>query len=110
MIWLVYRITGSPFLLGVAAFAAEIPFLFISPFGGLIADRMNRRLTLMAVQCAGALQALTLAALVWAGWATYPLILLLAMIQGIGQSMETPLRQALFQDFIHDPRDLPNAV
>jgi len=43
MSWLVYRMTGSAFLLGVTAFASQIPILVFAPLGGLWADRYNRR-------------------------------------------------------------------
>ncbi len=110
MIWLVYRTTGSPLLLGLAAFAAEIPFLFIAPFGGLIADRVNRRRALMAMQAISSLQAFVLAGLAAAGLASYPVILLLAAVLGTCQAIESPLRQSIYPDLITNPHDLPNAI
>jgi MFS family permease len=61
--WLVYRTTGSALLLGVVAFANQAPILFIAPFSGLLADRLDRRKLLIATQGFAALQALLLAAL-----------------------------------------------
>src|SRR5271157_2472890 len=40
--WLVYEMTKSPLLLGVVAFAGQIPVLLLAPIGGLVADRWNR--------------------------------------------------------------------
>src|SRR6516165_9235395 len=48
--WLVYRLTGSPFLLGLTGFAGQIPSLLLAPFGGVLADRHNRRLIIIATQ------------------------------------------------------------
>jgi MFS family permease len=108
--WLVYRTTGSAVLLGVVAFAAEICFLFIAPFGGLIADRVRRAPALIVVQAISALQAFTLALLVWLGWADVGWIAALALLLGACQAVEMPLRQAMFSDLVTDPADLPNAI
>lgn len=108
--WFIYRTTGSPLLLGIAAFAAEICFLFIAPFGGLIADRVRRGPALIAVQAVSAAQAFTLAALVWAGWAEFGVVAALALVLGACQAIEMPLRQAMFSDLVSDPHDLPNAI
>lgn len=108
--WLVYRTTGSALLLGIAAFAGEICFLLIAPFGGLIADRVQRGPALMAVQVVSAVQAFTLAFLVWAGLAGFGVIAGLALLLGACQAIEMPLRQAMFSDLVDDPQDLPNAI
>jgi MFS family permease len=41
--WLVYRLTGSPFLLGVVGFAGQIPTFLLAPLAGVWVDRLNRR-------------------------------------------------------------------
>src|SRR5580704_18927205 len=48
--WLVYRLTGSAWLLGVVAFAGQIPVLLMSPVAGIVADRRNRQYTVIATQ------------------------------------------------------------
>ena len=108
--WLVYRTTGSALLLGIAAFAGEICFLLVAPFGGLVADRVQRVPALIAVQAVSALQAFTLAFLVWSGLATFGSIVALAFLLGACQAVEMPLRQAMFSDLVADPADLPNAI
>jgi MFS family permease len=67
MSWLVYRLTGSAFLLGLTGFASQIAILFFAPFGGLWADRFNRRRLLLTAQSIAMVQALLLAYLVWSG-------------------------------------------
>jgi len=51
--WLVYRLTGSELLLGVAGFCGQIPTLFITPFAGVLVDRMDRRKILLLTQAEG---------------------------------------------------------
>src|SRR5678815_2414492 len=48
--WLVYRLTHSPFLLGVVSFAQQGPIFFLSPLGGAIADRRDRRSVFIVTQ------------------------------------------------------------
>jgi MFS family permease len=50
--WLVYRLTDSPLLLGLAGFAGQIPMLVVTPFAGVLADRMPRRQILFFTQAA----------------------------------------------------------
>src|SRR5512140_683105 len=59
--WLVFRLTGSEFLLGIVAFAGQIPLLLLAPFGGVIGDRWDRRTILIVTQVLSALQSLALA-------------------------------------------------
>jgi MFS family permease len=110
VVWLVYRTTQSPLLLGVAGFAAEICFLLIAPFGGLVADRVHRVRALIVIQAISALQAFTLATLVLTHAATFGTILALVILLGACQALEMPLRQAMFSDLVPDPLDLPNAI
>ena len=55
--WLVYRLSGSTLLLGVAAFAQQIPFLLLAPVAGVFVDRFDRRRLLMVTNSIAALQA-----------------------------------------------------
>lgn len=110
LIWLVYSNTGSPLLLGLVAFAGEIPFLIISPMGGVIADRLDQRKALIVIEAVAAIQAFILAALVWTGITPIYLIILLTFILGTCQALDMPLRHSMFPKLITDPQDMPNAV
>src|SRR5262245_42285058 len=55
--WLVYRLTQSPFLLGLVSFASQAPIFFVTPFAGMIADRMDRRKVFMITRTAALIQA-----------------------------------------------------
>ena len=59
--WLVYSLTGSVVLLGLIGFAGQIPVLLFAPIGGIVADRHDRRWTLVATQSAAMLLAAALA-------------------------------------------------
>ena len=50
--WLVYRLTGSALMLGLTAFAQQIPLLFLAPIAGVLAERIDRRRLLLFTQCA----------------------------------------------------------
>ena len=65
--WLVYRLTGSPLLLGLAGFCSQIPVLILTPFSGVLADRFNKYRLLIMTQTLAMIQAATLALLVFAG-------------------------------------------
>ena len=93
--WLVYRTTGSALLLGVAAFAGEICLLLIAPFGGLIADRVQRVRALIIVESLSAAQALTLAALVWLDWVSFGGIVALSLLLGAYRPKYTDYRAQL---------------
>ena len=65
--WLVYRLTGSATLLGVLAFASNLPVLLLAPFAGLWSDRFNRHRMMLATQVLEMLQAVVLTALAFSG-------------------------------------------
>src|SRR4051794_17985198 len=65
--WLVYVLTGSATQLGVFSFVRGLAIIVITPFGGAIADRMNRRNLLSISTFVGALCAVSLAVLVASG-------------------------------------------
>jgi MFS family permease len=108
--WLVYRLTGSELLLGVAGFAGQIPTLIIAPFAGVLVDRHDRRRILLWTQFGSLLQSTVLAALTFADLITVRQIIWLQVVQGIINSFDTPARQAFVSEMVEDRRDLPNAI
>src|SRR6476660_7708681 len=65
--WLVYRLTGSVVLLGMIGFASQIPVFLLSPIGGAVADRHNRRQIPVMTQSFAMLMAFVLAILTLTG-------------------------------------------
>jgi MFS family permease len=108
--WLVYRLTGSELLLGVAGFAGQIPTLIITPFAGVLVDRHDRRRILLWTQVGSLLQSALLAILTFTDIITVRQIIWLQVVQGIINSFDTPARQAFVSEMVEDRRDLPNAI
>ncbi len=107
--WLLYRLTESSFMLGLAGAAALAPNLLFGLFGGVLADRLPRRELLMAAQSLAMVQAFVLATLTLAGWVVPWHILLLAFLLGVVQAFEMPARHSFVAQLV--PReDLPNAI
>jgi MFS family permease len=108
--WLVYRLTGSPFLLGVVGFAGQFPAFLLGPFAGIVVDRTNRHRMLVVTQTVSMLQSFALAALTLSGRITIQQIVLLNVVQGVVNSFDMPARQSLLVNLIEDKADLGNAI
>jgi MFS family permease len=108
--WLVYDLTHSAFILGLAGFAGQIPVLFLSPYAGAYVDRHSRYRTLLATQVASMIQAGLLALLVLMGHYNVALIILLSFFLGIINAFDTPARQSLMIVLVQNKKDLPNAI
>ena len=110
MIWLVYRLTHSPFLLGVVGFAGQIPTFLFAPFAGVLADRWNRHRTIVVTQTLSLLQAATLAVLVLTGTVEVWHLVVLAVILGAINAFDMPTRQSFIVQMIERKKDLANAI
>jgi MFS family permease len=107
--WLVFLLTGSTFLLGLVSFAGSIPILFLSPFGGVLADRVERRKLMIVTQTGMMLLAFALAALTFARVVAVWQIVAIAFLNGIVNAFNAPVRQSIVADLV--PReDLQNAI
>jgi MFS family permease len=107
--WLVYSLTHSPFLLGLTSFCAQVTVFFIAPFGGMVADRVDRRRMLLLTQSAAMLQATLLAGLTLAGVVQVWEIILLAFGLGFINAFDVPTRQAMTFDMVGG-EDLRHAI
>ncbi|HKS66534.1 MAG TPA: MFS transporter [Candidatus Acidoferrales bacterium] len=107
--WLVYRLTHSPFLLGVATFAGQIPVFLLAPLGGMIADRWDRRKVVIGTQSASMVIAFTLATLTLAGKITVWEVIVLAACMGAVNAVDIPTRQAFLVQMVGRD-DLMNAI
>src|SRR5689334_22061516 len=108
--WLVYRLTGSAFILGVIAFASQFPAFLLGPFAGILVDRWNRHRLLVVTQTISMLQSLALAALVLSGRITLAWIVALSIVQGLVNAFDMPGRQAFLLTMIESKEDLGNAI
>jgi MFS family permease len=107
--WLVYRLTGSPVLLGAAGFASQIPVFLLAPVGGVVADRYSRHRLVIATQTASMLLAFALAALTLSGAVRVWHIFALSALLGVVNSFDIPARQAFIVGLVAKP-DLMNAI
>lgn len=108
--WLVYRLTGSAFLLGLVSFASQIPILFLGPFAGVWVDRLNRHRVLVVTQVLSMLESFALAVLALTHIITVPEIIWLNLFQGVINSFDMPARQAFLIEMVEEPQDLGNAI
>jgi MFS family permease len=110
MAWLVYRLTGSAWLLGVTAFAGQAAVLVLAPFGGLWADRVDRRKLIIVAQAAAAVPAFALAVLAYLDIVQVWHVIVLAVLLGVVMAIDAPIRQSFLPDMVPDMQDLPSAV
>jgi MFS family permease len=110
MSWLIYRLTGSVFLLGLIGFTSQIPTFVLSPFTGVLTDRYNRHRIMVLAQVFFMLQAFTMAMLVLYNLIVVWHIIVLSLFFGIISAFDAPARQSLVIDLIDDPRNLGNAI
>lgn len=108
--WLAYHLTGSAVLLGLITFLSLAPQLVIGPLAGAWIDRHDKRRLLIVVQSILVVQSTVLGLATWAHWVDGPFIAAMALLLGLLNAVETPLRQALIASFVDDPADLPNAL
>ena len=107
--WLVLDLTNSAFWLGVVGFAGAIPFLFFTLFGGVIADRVDKRRLLVMTQSVMMVLAFVLAGLTWFKVIGIWGVVVLAFLNGTAQAMNAPSYQAMVPRLV--PRDdLTNAI
>jgi MFS family permease len=107
--WLVLLLTNSAFWLGVVGFAGSIPFLIFTLFGGVIADRVDKRRLLLVTQTTMMLLAFLLAALAWFKVITVWEVAAIAFMNGVAMSMNAPSYQAMVPRLVKR-EDLTNAI
>jgi MFS family permease len=107
--WLVLALTGSATFLGLDAFLQQLPIMLFTLIGGVLADRLDRRKTLLMSQYVQTATATTLAVLVYFGYIQIWHILTLSFITGCAQAFGGPAYQSLIPSLV-DKRDLTNAI
>ncbi len=107
--WLVLTLTHSSTALGVVIALQTLPVLLLTPYGGVIADRGDKRRIMIALQSAMAIQALVLGLLTVSGNVRVWEIGALALILGVNNAFENPARQSFMPELV-GPDHLRNAV
>jgi MFS family permease len=107
--WMVLELTRSAGYLGLDAFLQQLPIMLFTLVGGVLADRRDRRRTLLTSQYIQMTTATILALLVFFGVVQIWHILVLSFMTGLAQAFGGPAYQALIPSLV-DKKDLPNAV
>jgi MFS family permease len=108
--WLVYRLSGDPFLLGLTVFAGRLPTLLLAPLGGVLTDHWDRHRTLLVTQSLGMVQAIALAALTFTDAVAVWQVLLLTACLGIVNAVDMTAREALLPQLVDRREHLGSAV
>ena len=107
--WLVWTLTGSPFLLGVVGFCQALPRLLLGAVGGAIVDRVERRRLLLSTQISAMAQAFIFWALVYFETIQFWHVIVLVLFLGTVNTVNQTARHSLINNLV--PReDLMNAI
>ncbi len=110
MIWLVYRLSDSAFLLGLVGFCSQIPSFFLAPVAGVFTDRWNLHRTILLTQSLAMCQAMILAALTLTGAVAVWHVLALSVCMGLITAFDIPARQAFLIQMVEGRENLTNAI
>jgi MFS family permease len=107
--WLVLTLTNSATDLGLVIALQTLPMLLLGPYGGVIADRVDKRRLMIVLQALMGVQALVLGLLTLLHVVTFTEVCILAVVLGLNNCFENPSRQAFVLEMV-GPDDLRNAV
>ncbi len=107
--WLMHRLTGSAFMLGLLGFAQFLPVMLLSLWAGVVADRMDKRRLIITTQTLALVQAALLAVVVTLGVVQPWMVVGLALAFGIVNAFDLPARQSFLVEMV-GKEDLPNAI
>ncbi|MGX7729182.1 MFS transporter [Rhodococcus sp. 2H158] len=107
--WLVLELTGSGTAIGLVLALQTVPMLLLGPYGGVVADRVDKRRLMIGLQSAMGVQALILGLLTVTGAVQLWHVYVLAVVLGLNQCFENPARQSFMLELV-GPEDLRNAV
>ena len=107
--WLVLTLTHSSTALGVIVALQTLPVLLLGPYGGVIADRIDKRRLMVVLQSAMGVQALVLGLLTVTGAVRVWEIGVLAALLGLNNAFENPARQSFMMELVGEEH-LRNAV
>ncbi len=107
--WLILELTNSPFYLGMYGFCMGLPRTILSPLGGAVVDRVNRRTLFNITQGVSLLMGLFLGIMNYTGLINVWHVLMVSAITGVLLSFEQPVRQSILHHLVPQ-KDLINAV
>ncbi len=108
--WLVYRLTDSGFMLGLATFASQFMMIILPPVSGVLLDRYDRKKLLCASQIGGMVLSFSLACLILFGKITVWQIILINILRGAVMAFDMPARHSLAVNLVSEKHDIPKAI
>ncbi|MGI0492473.1 MFS transporter [Alkalinema pantanalense CENA528] len=108
--WLMYDLTKSSWLLGLAGFLQFLPTLLLIPFSGVLADRWSRRDLLMLVQVLGISVSMTLTVLTFLDMIRFESLLILSILNGLLKGLDMPVRHTIVTETVDERSDWSNAI
>ena len=108
--WFVYRLTNSPFMLGFFGFSSQIPIFFLTPFAGVLIDRLSCHRIIITTQIISMIQAFLITLFAWQGGSHLLHLILLNLLLGIVNAIDMPARQSFVLEMIENREDLGNAI
>src|SRR2546423_14605482 len=98
--WILYELTGSAVLLGLAGLARAVPTIALALVGGAVADRLPRRAMLYCTESTMVVNSLAIGLLAWSGQLEYWHLYVLSFVNGTLGAFSVPARQALFAGLV----------
>lgn len=108
--WFTYTITNSPFMLAVVGASSQLPSLFVMPFAGVFADRLDRKKVIVIVQFLAMIEASLLAFLTITNQVQVWHLIALGVFAGVISAFDMPTRSAFVFDLVDKKEDLPAAI
>jgi MFS family permease len=108
--WVIFSLTHSALMLGIAVFAQQFPSFLLSLVGGVVSDRFSRHKILLVTQAASMVQAVLLAVLILTNHYIVWEILALSVVLGIINAFDVPARQPMVHEMVSDKEDIANAL
>lgn len=110
LIWLVYQLTNSPVLVGVAGFTNQATGLFLTPVVGVLLDRWNLKYVLITTQLTSILLSGTLTFLTLTNYINVTWIIVIGMLQGTVKAFDLPARQVIIPRIVDRKSDTYSAM
>lgn len=107
--WLVLELSNSPFLVGLVTSLESLPILLLTLYGGVLADKVDKRKAISFLQTGMLLESMALTLLTATGHVTIAWVMVLAPVLGIFAAFEVPIRQAFMMEMVGRD-DLINAI
>ncbi|MDD3237974.1 MAG: MFS transporter [Candidatus Gastranaerophilales bacterium] len=108
--WLLYSLTKSALMMGYVLFVVTLPPIFLSPFAGVVVDRVQKHKLLILIQFLFGIQAFAMAVLTLSGAIQTWHVVFLGILLSLIVAFDMPTRQALVVELVDNHEDLSNAI